>query len=456
MQVAAAGGSATPLAGFEGRFAAFPAPLPDGRHFVYTGGEWKGNQPTDTAVYFGALDGKPDEKSAKPLLADDSRVVYAPSPDPGAGYLLFVRGASGSKPSGTLMAQAIEPGRLELIGEPVTVAEQVSGFSASSTGVLVYGSGSTPVFRTPLPGMAQGQLTWFDRQGKVLSTIGEPGVFREIVLSPDATRLAYEYTDPQSSNADIWILELKRGVSQRFTFATQGDFTPRWSPDGKWIVFTSSRGQGMDWYRKPANGAGEEELWLRPGPERGLRIPMSWSTDGRFVLLHENRTTAIEAIDVTQAKPREAPKIMTLASNPGGILPKISPDGRWFAYASRESGRGEIYVRPFDPSSANPSAGGKWMISKGGSAVAPPFWRGDGREIFYKAADGAIMSVSVSTKPTFQADEPKPLFKAPQAVAFFEVTPDGQRFLMPVPAGAGAGTAPSYKVVLNWTSTLKR
>ena len=184
---------------------------------------------------------------------------------------------------------------------------------------------------------------------------------------------------------------------------------------------------------------------------------MSWSADGRFVFLHQlGSSVAIEAIDVTNAKPQEEPKFMTLASNPGGILPKISPDGKWFAYLSRESGRAEIYVRPFDPSSANPSAGGKWMISKGGSAAAPPMWRGDGREIIYKAPDGAIMSVPVTTRPTFQADEPKPLFKAPPAVAFFEVTPDGQRFLMPVPVSAGAGAAPPYKVVLNWTSMLKR
>jgi Tol biopolymer transport system component len=458
MQVPAGGGTATKLAGYEG--SGFPAALPDGRHFLYM--RFGNSQvASPLGVYLGSLDNKPGPESSKPLLADSSWVVYAASPDPDIGYLLFVRGMSQGNFNGTLMAQPISTRRLELMGDAVPLTEQVSaaGFSASATGVLVYGSGPIPMTGGNPPGQVQGQFTWSDRAGKVLSTVGEPGLYRTFALSPDDTRLAYERTDPQSRNTDIWILELKSGKANRFTFAPQPDFTPLWSPDGKWILFSSPRPE-FNWYRKASNGDGEEEVLARPGDPG--RAPTSWSRDGRFVLFNETvRPSDIGAIDVGNGPQAGKAKILPLVTTPGNdVLPRFSPDEHWVSYASdeNESGRYEDYVRPFDPGTGTPAAGGKRQISKGGGAEGGALWRRvDGKELFYVAPDGYLMSVAVNTNPEFRVEDPKRLFKVPPGTLYYDVSSDGQRFLIVVPTGAaGGGSAPPYKVILNWTSTLRR
>ncbi|MGH9595034.1 MAG: TolB family protein, partial [Bryobacteraceae bacterium] len=225
----------------------------------------------------------------------------------------------------------------------------------------------------------------------------------------------------------------------------------------KWVAFASSRGsRGLAWFRKAANGAGEEEILIRPGKSA---TPGSWSPDGRFMLFNDASTPAdIFAIDLgSRPQGGGEPKLQPLVSSPGNdVQPRFSPDGHWFSYASNESGRIEAYVRPFDPSSATPASGGRWQISKGGATFGGALWRGDGKELFYVSADGDMMSVAVSTKPTFQAEEPKLLFKAPPGTTFYDVSADGKRFLIPVPTGSAAGVAPPYKVILNWTSTLRK
>ena len=190
------------------------------------------------------------------------------------------------------------------------------------------------------------------------------------------------------------------------------------------------------------------------GDEAGAGSAYKLVSDGRFVLYTQTVPPSdVWAVDITVGSPTGRKPIRVVNSPFNDVIGRFSPDGKWFSYASNESGTYEIYVRPFNP--AAPESGGKWLVSKGGSKDAGAIWRGDGKELFYLRPDGMMMSVDVSTNPVLAAQVPKELFKAPAAVMWFDVSADGKRFLMPVPSGAGA-TTPPYKVVLNWTTTLKR
>ena len=458
LQVAASGGSPSPITAGSpvGGASATPSFLPDGRHFVYSRG---GGDGSANGVYLGSLDTKPQEQPSKKLLADFSQVSYAPSSDPAVGYVLFVRGATTPGSAGTLMAQPFDTRRLELSGEAVPIAEQVSNLSFSaSTDVLVYVKGSQTVAAPETAGTIQGQLTWFDREGKSLGTVGDPGLYRAVAFSPDGKRLAFERADPQKvRNWNIWLYEFARGVTTRFTFDSDWDANPVWSPDGSRIAFGSNRGGQFDLYQKTSNLAGEDELLFKSSESK---VPSSWSPDGR-ILLYYNVTPLPFHLWLLPLGGGEADRkpVRIGHSEFNEIWAKISPDGRWIAYHSDESGKDQIYVRPFDPSlvSGSPSAGGtplkgKWMVSKDGGTTA--VWRRDGKELFYLSLDGAAMAVEVSTSGVFQAGVPKVLFKVPGGVLFWDATPDGKRFLMAAPSSGSA--PPPFSVVLNWQAALKK
>jgi hypothetical protein len=415
----------------------FPSALPDGRHFLFT---------NTSGISIGSLDLK---EPARQILPDSSPSTYVSAADPHLGYILFVRGLKvPSVLSGTLMAQAIRPDSLTPIGEAVPVAEQVAvnGFSASSTGTLVYGTGQDTV-PVGIPGMVQGQLTWFDRTGQTISTVGDPGVYRIVALSPDNKRAALESVDRQG-NLDIRIFEFARGVNSRFTFDPGLDVDPVWSPDGNRLVFVS--GAPPAFHQKASNMAGTEELLFRPARPAGTH---GWSPDGKYLLYNDTSApNHIWAVDVSLPASDRKP-IPFVTSEYTNVSPRFSPDGKLFSYSSNESGISEIYVQPFNPDS--PAAGGKFMVSKGGGLNGGAIWRADGKELFYISPDHTMMSVEILPGSTFNPQTPKPLFKVPAGIFYFDVDRDGKRFLMPVPSGAGASTPP-YKIVLNWTSTLKK
>jgi len=451
MQLPSSGGTPAPLPADAGGGDAGPVTLSalPGGNFVY-------------CVCLGATRERgifvatPGAGAPRKILPDVSLVQYAPSPDPDLGYILFLRGGLGVGDTGTLMAQPVHPRQLRLLGDPVAIAERARGFSASDTGVLVYSVDSS-VVPSGIPGILRGQLTWFDRQGHVVSTVGEPGIYRILALSPDEQRVALERADPVAQSIDIYLFEFARGVNNRFTFDPGRNVQPVWSPDGTQVMFARLDGGTSTWYRRAANLAGEEELLFR-APGSGVLSAIS--PNGRFLLFTGPLPgpADIQAVDLSRvAEAREAiPLVSTTGFNKANA--RFSPDGRWFAYASNESGSTEIYVRPFNPSAAPGaplSVGGQVMISKGGATFGGAIWRADGKELFYLAADGTVMAVAVTTEPTFSVSgPPKALFKVPQGILFFDVSRDGERFLMPVPEGAGT-SAPPYKVVLNWTSTLK-
>jgi eukaryotic-like serine/threonine-protein kinase len=454
--VPAAGGVSSPLPDVEhGNPDLYSAaPLPDGKHFLYVSGG-----PASGDLYLGSLDSKAGKQSSKKLITGTMKAVYVPLPDDSdLGYLLFVRGTGTNAQTGTLMAQPFDVRKLGLEGEPVPIAEQVpAGFSASSTGTLIYVSASPA---------GPGQLTLFDRQGKILGTVGEPGVYTWAAFSPDGRRVVTARGDSQSGSENLWMIDLARGISTRFTFNSGTDFLPVWSPDGTRIAFGSTRSGKYDLYEKLSNGGSDEQLLLKSESETGVTVPLSWSGDGRFLLFGATSSDAL--VLPLDPNGHASGKPFLFVQKGIGTDPHFSPGPQghplWIAYASNESGRYEIYVRPFDPNSptGTPTGGGKWQVSTQGGLS--PRWNSNGKELFYVAPDGTVTSVDVSGSTVFQSGVPKPLFTpkglVPQSTAYFywDASSDGKKFIFPVLSAFASAAAPPTKftVVLNWTSLLKK
>jgi Tol biopolymer transport system component len=271
----------------------------------------------------------------------------------------------------------------------------------------------------------QGRLTWFDRQGKVVGTAGEPGLYRTFTISPDGKRVAFERNDPATQNRDIWVLDFSSGATTRFTSDPGWEAFPIWSPDGSRIIFTSNRSGVYDLYQKASNGTGQEELLYQSSEGKG---PTSWSPDGRFLIYYSlGQPTHLRLLAV--AGPADRKAVPLVDPQFSSITGRFSPDGRWIVYSSNESGRNEVSVRPFDAAAG--VAGAPVIVTSGGGRT--PVWRGDGKEIFYIAPDGMMTAVEVNAGAAFQVGVPKPLFKVPGGVLFWDVAPDGTKFLMPVP-----------------------
>jgi serine/threonine protein kinase len=404
----------------------WPSFLPDGRRFLY----WTRSRPPSSGIYVGSLDSR---QSSRVVSAAGMGVFIPPD------QLLFER-------DGSLLAQTFDLRSAKVRGEPVRVAESVghgsppgyAPFSISDRGVLAY-----------VPGViSQRELVWLDRSGKVLGTIGGPGGYLSPSLSPDEKRVAVGVRDPQSGTLDIWLTDLARNLSSRFTFSQATGARSIWSPDGSRIAFVSSREGFGDIYEKSSSGAGQERIIFRSNQDKFLT---DWSLDGRFLVFHSpGPKTGWDVWVVPMTGDRKA---MTFAQTEfSEVQGQLSPDVRWMAYASDESGRMEVYVQPF------PASGGKWQVSTGGGSQ--PRWRRDGKELFYISADKRLMAVEVKTDATFEAGVAKALFgtrfllaAAPHLISY-AVAGDGQRFL--VTRLVEEEPAIPITVVLNWTSGLKK
>jgi Tol biopolymer transport system component len=388
MCVSATGGAAAAVTmlGSQQTGHIWPHSLPDGRRFLF----YARGAPDTTGVYLGTFDGRASTR----LTPADSAGVYLPS-----GWLLWVR-------AGTLVAQRLDLAQAALTGEPVTVADGVavddgvfrSAVSVAATGLVGYRTGEG----------SQRQLTWFDRSGTAWGTVGDPdgnGLSNPRV-SPDGRRVAVIRT--VQGNTDVWLLDGAR--RSRVTFDAARDDAPLWSPDGTRIVFRSNRTGQYDLYQKLTSGAGMEERLVASDQ---VKLPTSWSADGRFLLYFSDvpQRTDFDLWVVPMAGER-TPSVF-LKTPFREMWGAFSPNGRWVAYTSNESGRMEIYVRPFvAPGAAGTAAGaagGQWQVSTAGGTY--PVWRSDGKELYYLNRAGAMMAAPITvTGLTVEPGAPVVLF----------------------------------------------
>jgi serine/threonine protein kinase len=408
----------------------WPYLLPDGKHFLFSA---RSSNPENNAIYVASLD-SPQRKLLVNIL---SNPVYVPP-----GYLLFNR-------EGTLMARPFDAQRLELTGGEVPIAENVdfnpvngrAAFSASENGVLGYRTGAG----------SNSQLRWFDRSGKPLGVLGDPARYSDVQLSPDGKQASVSIVDPTKRTSDIWIFDVESGLKTKFTFDPADDLAMVWKPDGKRAVFSSQRKGHFDLYQKNADGTGTEELLFEDNLNK---YPVSFTPDGKFLLyVSTGGPTGSDLFVLSLADRKSVPFVNTSASEtPGGF----SPDARWIAYVSNESGQNQVYVAPF------PGPGGKRLVSSVGAEPGNArWWSHDGSEIFYIARDRTLMVAAVNGKGTsFEVGAVKPLFQ-PLRVGSrahidmqYDVSPDGQRFLI-YTASEQTSSAP-ISVVANWTAALKK
>ncbi len=421
-RVSAAGGEVVPLTK-RGKAASIgwlaPYFLPDGNHYLYEAPQAGAGH----GVYVSSLD------------SDTSRLLVhgGTSPAYQQGYLFYLLGT-------TLIAQPFDEKRLEIVGDASALAEQVQFFSASQTGaVLAYWTGAME----NMP-----QLIWFDRSGNRIGKLGDPVHQFNIRLSPDGTKVAAEIYDPQVSgmNSDIWLYDVSREVKSRLTSGAGSARVPCWSPDGKHIIFSSDRKGHFDLYEKATDGAGNEKLVFE---SEDAKYCQSWSPDGKFLLYstisndsnaHRDLWTLPFFGDRTPV-----PYLQTELVEQGS---RFSPDGKWIVYASNESGKNEVYVRPF------PGPGGKLLVSASGGST--PVWSHDGKEIFYLGANRELMAARVKQNGSaLGIDVAHPLFQTnAHVLRNYDVSADGRRVL--IVTSAPQRSPSPITVVVNWDAGSKK
>jgi len=419
-QVSDAGGSPEPLTRLqkgEG-FHSSPEFLPGGNVVLF-----EADSPSGEPIKIVAQSLTTGER--RDLIQSGGVPDYAPS-----GHLIFSQGTN-------LMAAPFDPQRLAITGAAVPVIEGVGLYDFSSTGTLVYVPTHT--------GAARLKLVWVDRKGGEQPVAAPARSYAIPRISPDGQRVAVNI---EEADTQIWLYDLGRDTLAPLTFGDGDNATSVWTPDGKRIVFRGSRGAENRLLWQPADGSAGAEA-LTNSELSGYNVPASLSPDGQvlaFLKADPNTGNDIYTLSLKDRKPQ--PFVRTPSNE---TAPRFSPDGHFIAYASDESGRVEIYVRPY------PGPGGKWQISTEGGTE--PVWNPKGRELFYRSGN-KMMAVDITTQPTFSAGKPKMLFEGPYAPTprsfpDYDVSPDGQRFLM-LKAADQAQESAQINVVLNWFEDLKR
>lgn len=431
-QIAASGGKPTFVPGYEQRpdgIDRWPHFLPDGKHFLFLS---TGSDQAKSEVYVGSTEGT----GRKLLFDSDSNAIYSPSSDGSPGHILFTR-------SGTLLAQGFDPNSLQLIGEPFRVAERIrvnfnsrAFFSVSDNRNLIYDASSDSE--------ESRQITWYDRAGKSLGAVGQPGPIISLEFSPDERFLAITRRPIGAVPNDLMIFDTVRGAMSRLA-TTPGD-SPQaiWSPDSKFVIWNDFIDGKFRILKKLASGAGEAEVLL----ESPVRLyPTSWSPDGRNILYTMVDNASKRDIWVLPLDGDRKPYVY-FKSPLEDRDAFFSPNGKFIVYTSEESGKDEIYVQTF------PASADKWPVSTSGGFTSR--WSQKGREVIYVQTGGKMMSVPVKSEDKFEAGVPQPLFDITLARAprgdDYEVSNDGQR-LMFVSRGTD-GSLPPINVILNWSAGL--
>jgi Tol biopolymer transport system component/predicted Ser/Thr protein kinase len=448
-RVSASGGPATPITTVEEkgfvaghRFAAF---LPDGIHFLFL---LASEKPEQAGLYVGSL-----QSNMRVRLAPDKTngLYMPPTAAGGYGYVVFRRDED------TLMALPFDARLFRVVGEAIPIAEHVptsvalgfGAFSVSDTGTLVYCSGYSPIAR---------ELVWLDRAGKRVAIGAKAGPYGGFALSPDDRSVAVQMVNG-GPTTEIWLRDMARDITSRFTFRAGINSAPRWSSDGSRLVFLfqPARTYFFDLFQKPTARTGEETFLVRTT----LGGPNDWSPDGQWIIYESAGQETHGDLWLLRVdgsgEHKPTPYLQTVADERKA---RFSPDGKYVAYQASESGPPQVYVQAF------PATGAKWQVSNTGGTQ--PRWRRDGKELFYISMDLKVMAVPITLGGTVDVGAPVPLFSLPLFSltirgnifdASFGVEPsnDGQRFLVAMPVSNEAATALTpLTVVTNWPATLKK
>jgi eukaryotic-like serine/threonine-protein kinase len=436
LQVPATGGAPRPLTALDAtrheNSHRNPMFLPDGRHFLYF---IRSDDREIRGIYIGSIE-RPQERTR--VVPSDFSGVYSPGLDARSGYLLWLR-------NGALVAQPLDTKRFTVSGEPVTVADSIrqigapnalSPVSVSGDGTLVYGSSPEPHY----------QLTWYARDGKPVGTVGTPDAYLDARISPDGQRIAVVRGDTSEARSDVWLMDVGRGVPNRITFEGALASGLAWAPNSQRVAYLNA-GSPPNLFVQGVTTAGAAERLVS---SRNTQNFPDWSPDGRFLLYAENvndssstTRTDLQLLSLDGAQ-SITPYLQTPFAETRG---RFSPNGKWVAYTSDESGRNDVYIQSF------PVGGPKRRISRQGGDFAR--WRQDGKELFYTALDNTLMAVPIQADSNSLADgDPKPLFKIAGRAGTYDVAPEGQRILALPPARDDAPA--SMTIVVNWLALLKK
>ncbi|MEP6918849.1 MAG: hypothetical protein ABJC89_24630, partial [Acidobacteriota bacterium] len=413
----------------------FPSFLPDGKHFLYLRVSRK--LPETSGVYLGSLDDATAAPRPDRLIATGYGAAFVREGTSDAGHILFLRDE-------TLFAQSFDLRRRQLRGDPVALARPVGsyldgGFFAASQNDVI-------VFRAP---DKEFQLAWFDRRGTAIGVVGEPGGYSGLAMSPDGTQIAV-VKGARGTNADqdLWRFDVTGSTMARVTFRAELEQHPVWSADGARLIFTTGGGIGALFEQGIGSGSTPQPLLATSEHN----IPTSASADGRF-LLYTCQNVAASRRDVWVLPLTGARKPRAFVRGPfDQEQGQFSPDGRWVAYVSNESGRNEVMVRPFTQAADGASIGvpREMIISKAGGSS--PRWSGDGKELFFIAADGTVTEVDVGARADFRVGASRALFVVARGHGDWAVAAGGSRFLVEVPSGPGV-SAP-FNVLWNGLAAL--
>jgi Tol biopolymer transport system component len=404
----------------------WPTFLPDGNHLLFYSRS-NNKQGAEDGLYLTTL----EARERKLVLATPSNASYAQP-----GYLFF------ADPAGRLFVRPFDLDKQELRGDAHVVLDRVgyqpavqwASFSASENGTVVANVSSTAL---------RSQLTWYDRTGKEVGTVGQAGILYNPALSPDGRRVAVDVANLQGASVNVWLHNTLGTTTTRFTFGDHEDVEAVWSPDGRYLAYRSSNAGAMV---KAASGLEKERVVVSSPSSIDDVLPNSWSSDGHnLVCTVESARGGSQLYLVSVADGKMTQLISGKANHSTG---QISPDGKWLAYSSDESGLWEVYVTSF------PAGEGKWQVSQGGGTE--PRWRGDGREIFYISAGGKMTAVPVTANSSFSSGSPQELFSirsrppiSDTDLYSYDVSKDGQKFL--VNAYQKPVSVPPLDIVLNAT-----
>lgn len=382
-----------------------------------------------------------DPGSAKDLVESDSKAVYVP------GYLLYVR-------AGTLLAHPFDAGTLRLTGEPTPVARGVCSFLPGATGDFSVANSGVLVYQACVP---HSQLIWADRLGRRISAASTPDLaLKAARLSPDRRHIGTSVYDVDRGVTDVWLFNADGSGGRQVTSGPGLSHSPVWSPDSKSLVFSRANGSTPKLFVRAVDDHKSEQALT----QAGFQMPTDWSPDGRFILYNNTGQTLVAneeqgdiwAVDLERGR-QLIPLVQTPFHEANGVF---SPDGRWLAYTSNESGRTEVYLQKIARGDSLRVSGERHLVSQHGAQCLR--WRSDGRELFYLGRDGQVYAVPMKLQPNLSIGPPSALFRisaearaAIHAVLGFDVSADGKKFVIPV---VSSGEKPSLVVVQNWQSLL--